>query len=64
MALIDVNWKPGARDLRIFSLLFLAFAAGLGAPVFYFKYGWILAAKVLWGAAGVVRTSAFSLGAL
>jgi hypothetical protein len=54
MALIDVKWKPGAKDLRIFALLFLVFAAALGAPVFYFKYGWVLAAKVLWVAAGVV----------
>ena len=54
MALIDVDWRPGAKDLRLFALLFLVFAGGLGGPVFYFKYGWVLAAKILWIAAAVV----------
>ncbi len=52
MALIDVNWRPGRRDLRIFALLFVLFAGGFGVAA-YVK-GSVLLAKVLWVAAGVV----------
>jgi len=54
MALIDVNWKPGARDLRVFSLLFAVFAAGFGT-LFYFtgKFG-LPVSQGLWIAAAVV----------
>ena len=54
MALIDVNWKPGARDLRVFSILFLLFAAGFGT-LFYLtgKFG-LPVSQGLWIAAAVV----------
>jgi hypothetical protein len=52
MALIDVNWRPGRRDLRIFTLLFVLFAGGFGIAA-YLK-GSVLLAEILWAAAGVV----------
>ena len=58
MALIDVNWKPGSRELRQFATLFVIFAAGFGTafkllPEFFDKVpSW--APLVLWISAGVV----------
>ena len=53
MALIDINWKPGRRDLRIFGLLFLIFG-GIAGTIFYFKGYPLLVSQILWIAAAVV----------
>jgi hypothetical protein len=54
MALIDVNWKPGGRELRQFALLFLVFAVGFGTYVHFFKDWSPLVAQLLWGAGVLV----------
>ena len=58
MALIDVNWKPGSRELRQFAALFVVFAVGFGTafkllPGFFDNVpSW--APLALWVAGGVV----------
>jgi len=53
MALIDVDWKPGRRELRQFALLFFVFAVGFGTFVHFFKDWPPLVSQALW-AAGVL----------
>ena len=36
MALIDVNWKPGSRELRQFAILFVIFAGVIGTVIHFF----------------------------
>jgi len=54
MALIDVNWKPGAKELRQFALLFFAFATAFGLFGYFFKDWPPVVPWILWGAAVVV----------
>lgn len=37
MALVDINWKPSKKDLRVFGLLLILFG-GVIASLVYFKY--------------------------
>ncbi|HXV77396.1 MAG TPA: SxtJ family membrane protein [Candidatus Polarisedimenticolaceae bacterium] len=53
MALIDVDWNPRARDLRVFALLFLVFAVGAGT-VLYFRGDPRALSLALWIAGPVV----------
>jgi len=53
MAMIDVNWKPPRKDLRVFSAIFLV-GGTLAGIVFRFKFGWVLVPKILWVAAAIV----------
>ena len=53
MALIDVDWKPGNKDLRIFATLFVVFSGLVGA-VLYFKHSMVLLPKILWIAGPIV----------
>jgi hypothetical protein len=54
MALIDVNWKPGSRELRQFAGLFLIFGLGAGTLIYFFKDWPLWVSQALWVAAVVV----------
>ena len=54
MALIDVNWKPGAKELRQFAALFLIFGVGAGTAIHFFKDWPALVSQILWIAGPVV----------
>ena len=47
MALLEVNWTPGRRELRQFSLLWIAFFGLIGVYFFWAK-GATTAATVFW----------------
>ena len=64
MALIDVNWKPGARELRQFAGLFLVFGLGAGTAIYFFKDWPLLVSQILWGAAVVVGLAGLLVPAL
>lgn len=53
MALIEVDWKPGPRQLRQFAGMFLVFALGAGTAVWLFRDWPTLVPRMLW-LAGVV----------
>ncbi len=48
MAFAKINWKPNARELRLFALVFLV-ATGLVGSLFYFILGKSGFAFILWG---------------
>ena len=64
MALIDVNWKPGARELRQFAGLFLVFGLAAGTLIYFFKDWPLLVSQILWGAAVVVGVAGLLLPSL
>ena len=64
MALIDVNWKPGSRELRQFAGLFLVFGLGAGTLIYFFKDWPLLVSQILWGAAVVVGVAGLLMPAL
>jgi len=64
MALIDVNWKPGARELRQFAGLFLVFGLTAGTLIYFFKDWPLLVSQVLWVAAVVVGVAGLLVPAL
>jgi hypothetical protein len=51
MAMLDINWKPGTRELRQFAGMWLVFFGLIGAWMFY-KSGWEGHARWFWMAAG------------
>ena len=53
MALIDIDWKPGRKELRQFALLFLIFSIGFGTLIYFFKDWPPIVPQVMW-VAGVV----------
>lgn len=56
MALVDINWSPSRKDLRVFSLLLIVFGAVVGA-LLRFKYGsaeFAMAILIVTGAVGVI----------
>ena len=67
MALIDVNWKPGSRELRQFAVLFVIFAAVLGTVAYFFpdlkvtRHFPSWAPMALWIASGVMAFFALVL---
>ena len=64
MALIDVNWKPGARELRQFAGLFLVFGLAAGTLIYFFKDWPLLVSQILWVAAVVVGVAGLLVPAL
>ena len=52
MALLEVNWNPGRRELRQFAMLWLGFFALVGVYCLYGK-GSLTAAAIFWGVAAV-----------
>lgn len=60
MAIIEINWQPSNRDLRVFAFVQLI-VAGAGAWLLHRRLNWDLAATILVGlslvllAAGLVR---------
>ncbi len=46
MAIIEINWQPSHRDLRVFAIVQLI-VAGAGAWLLHRRLGWDLAAMVL-----------------
>jgi hypothetical protein len=48
MALMEINWQPSNRDLRLFAVVQLVVAAVL-AWVLHSRWGWSLAAVILIG---------------
>lgn len=54
MALIDINWKPGTRELRQFAAAFLIFGVGAGTAIYFFKDWPALVSQILWGVAPLV----------
>ncbi len=51
--MIDINWKPGPRELRVFSAVFVLFAGGGGGLVWW-RGGPPALSWALWGAGLVV----------
>ena len=64
MALIDVNWKPGHRELRQFAAMFLVFGLAAGTAIHFFKDWPPIVAQILWGAAIVVGLAGLAVPAL
>ncbi len=57
--MIDINWKPSNKDLRIFATAWLVFTAGFGVA-FWLKGGAGPLVKTLW----VAGPAVFGLGML
>jgi hypothetical protein len=54
MAMIDINWKPPPRDLRVFSVGFLVFVSALAAYL-HWRHGVSLGTcTILWSVAGAI----------
>jgi hypothetical protein len=57
MALVDINWTPSKKDLRVFALLLIVFGAVIASLV-YFKYDqqtagrWVLIVSAALGLLG------------
>ena len=64
MALIDIEWKPGSRELRQFAGLFLVFGLAAGTLIYFFKDWPLLVSQLLWGAAVVVGVAGLIVPAL
>jgi hypothetical protein len=64
MALIDVNWKPGKRELRQFAAMFLVFGLAAGTAIHFFKDWHPLVSQILWGAALVLGLAGLAVPAL
>jgi hypothetical protein len=52
MALLDINWNPGRRELKQFALLWIAFFGLVGAYILWAKPSWPTT-YVLWGVASL-----------
>jgi hypothetical protein len=64
MALIDVNWKPGAKELRQFALLFLIFGGVFGTLIYFFKDWPLLVSQIMWIGGAVVGLAGLAVPAL
>ncbi len=53
MAMIDLNWKPTNKDLRVFGTAALVVAGGFGLSIFL-KVGLVGLVKILWGVGATV----------
>ena len=67
MALIEVDWRPGARELRQFAAMFLVFAVLFGTlfwlfPGFFGMPLWV--SQLLWGVGPVVGLVGLALPAV
>ena len=56
--MVDINWNPSKRDLKIFALLLIVFFS-LVASMLYGKYDSPTAAAIVFAAAVVIGTTAF-----
>ncbi len=63
MALIEINWEPSRRDLRLFAAVWFPLFCGIVGGLLWYWGGWVTAATVLWGigvavaAAGLLEPS-------
>ena len=64
MALIDINWRPGAKELRQFALLFLIFGVGFGTAINFFKDWPLLVSQILWIGGAVIGVAGLILPTL
>jgi hypothetical protein len=63
MALLDINWKPSHRELKVFALMWIGFFALIGAWALW-RHESQQAAVIFWvvaaaGLVGLVRPSVF-----
>ncbi len=52
MAMIDINWNPTSRELRVFGVIMLIGCGIVGGLLW--SWGYPTAAKVVWGVGGAV----------